>query len=122
MQVCLTETELWMAVPHTQVQYPLPTWFDVELRRLDVRTTPDLQLFTPSDKVSVRDASASQKETDVEKYLTGWRLHALTLGCAPLLCTRLHAPVFTPQQLVPEPSSVGDRVDRCQYCAYLNHG
>lgn len=122
MQVRLTGSELWMAALHTQAQDPLPTWVDVELRRLASRTSLDLRLSKPSEKGLIPGEKPGQQETDVETHLTGWKLHALTLGYAPLLCPPLYAPVFTLQQLVPEPTSFGYRVHSSQHCTYLDHG
>lgn len=72
-----------MAAPCIQTQDPLPTWFDDELGRLASRRSLDLHLFKPSDKISIPDGNSGQQEIDLKKYLTGWKLHALTLGYAP---------------------------------------
>lgn len=81
-----------MAAPDVKPRDPLLTWFDVELRKLSPRTTLDLHLFKPSDNIAALYQKSGQQET---KYLTGWKLHALTLGYTPLLCISLHAPALT---------------------------
>ena len=122
MQLCLNDSESWMAAAHIQSHDPLPTWFDDELRRLGSRKSLNLDLFKPSNNFSTHDEDSGQQKTAIQKYLTGWKLHALTFGYASVPFTCFHAPLLKSQQLVLESATFGYRVDSSQYRTDLDHG